>query len=321
MPDDKELYDNEKWKDELSFISGNILVWGLVVLNFWPIVSHFQTGIDYHLGSRSNITTEVLFFGFWTMLLAMAISVILMAIAHIFSRGIWLILSNDSKYRTILGSYCKTQYDIAILFLIYMGAGLFLGIFYDVVYLGVVKLFVSWSIPFAEWITSLLILIINFLILYIFIHIIVFSPSISIVFSDLEEYYKERLKAISLSLVVFFVLYLITIEACYTMDLTVNGKIFDRTRGDIIEVYVGLGGATSDANVTKLKLLDSSGTLINNLPMYFIGQGQYASYIQSSTLLGGRYEVALEYPSRLLSSSYPFVGSKSRESLGFVVIS
>lgn len=314
----KSAVDDEKWKDQLSFISGNLFAWSLFVLNFWPVLSHFQTGMNFYYFwplISQNYRIESDLFYYLATLLAIASSIIVLAIAHIFSRGIWLILPEDSVYKGKLDDLCKIMYDTAILFLIFMGFNILYSVFIKVVSTGIEKLLVFLSIPFAGWIT------VGLMVLIILVFMIIIAHYNTIPIIDFVEYVSKKSRALYLLIIVHIVVLFIIFEISYTMDLTVNGKIFNQTRGDIIEVYVGLGGATSDANVTKLKLLDSNGTLINNLTMYLISQGQYVSYIKSSTLIGGRYEVALEYPPRLLESSYPFVGSKSRKSQGFVIIS
>ena len=121
MPDNKKSSDNEKWKDQLSFISGNILAWGLVVFNFLPSLSHFQTGLNIHFWTVSqDFRAEYLFFFYSAALLAMACSVVVLSISHIFSRGIWLILPENSFYIGKLESLCKTLFDTIIIFLIFM---------------------------------------------------------------------------------------------------------------------------------------------------------------------------------------------------------
>ncbi len=321
------MSDDDLWKEQLAFISGNILAWGLIVLNLWPTLSHFQTGMNIHLWTtnwpQEGIKTELQIFWMMTALLALASSVTVFAIVHILSRGIWLILPIKTHQDSILTDiqnsldrFCQNTYYAIFILAIYVAFLLFVSIF---LVLGTVLeqflLFLSLPLSIAGWIARGIVL---FFILVLFL---VFWKKISKkLWSVSIQNPISVFKTVFISLAIFFVAWFITIEAVYTMDLTVNEKIFDQTKGDIVEIYVTLGGSTSAVDVAKLGILDSHGTLINNLTMYSIGQGQYASYILPTTLPEGRYEVVLEYPHSSLSSSYPFISSENRKSQGFIVV-
>ena len=102
------MSDDYLWKERLAFISGNVLVFGLFVLTYWPIVSRFQTGMHIHSWTTNlpgeGVKSEFWIFIFMTTFLALAISITSLAIVHIICRGAWLTIPIKEDQESVLSS-------------------------------------------------------------------------------------------------------------------------------------------------------------------------------------------------------------------------
>jgi hypothetical protein len=109
-------------------------------------------------------------------------------------------------------------------------------------------------------------------------------------------------------------------ESCYSMGLSVNRPLFQRTRNDVVQIGLTLGGATSAVSEAKLRLYKADGSNSQGLTLQDIGDGHYITYLRCSTLTTGNYRVTLEYPHTSLSSSFPLLQLKTEKTVGFLVV-
>ena len=126
------MVDDDRWKEELAFVSGYILVFGFAVLKLWPIAAGFQTGLNVNfwtvnLPSRGVATALWVFWGL-TAALGIALTAIALAIGHILSRGLWLAFFSGSSTNPfvvgvgrLLDQSCRVIYRAAFFLLFYGG--------------------------------------------------------------------------------------------------------------------------------------------------------------------------------------------------------
>jgi hypothetical protein len=99
-----------------------------------------------------------------------------------------------------------------------------------------------------------------------------------------------------LTIFVFFLVLIWTLSTCFTLDISLNKDIFDRSQNEKIEIYIKLGGATSDIDKVNVMLFDSLNNPINDkIIMHYRDSGEYFTYIDSSKLSSGYYKVTLTY--------------------------
>ncbi len=145
---------DERWKDRLAFVSGNVLVFALFILAFWPIAASYQTGLHIRAWTmnlpQEGVKAELWFFWSLTALLAAALLSISLSIIHILSRGIWLGTRSEDKEnakgpnggRATLSDWCLASYR-----------GNFLLIFIFAFFL-LLTIFVLLSAGFEKWLVT-----------------------------------------------------------------------------------------------------------------------------------------------------------------------
>src|SRR5437879_10871421 len=93
--------NEEASKEQLTFVSGYVLVFGFALLKLWPIAARFQTGMTVHFWTvnlpQEGVRTPLIVFWALTALLGLALSAVFLAILHILCRGIWLGMSLTSS--------------------------------------------------------------------------------------------------------------------------------------------------------------------------------------------------------------------------------
>jgi hypothetical protein len=107
------------WKDQLGLVSGNLLVWGLVLIKLWPTIAEYPTGIHFHLWTtfQDSPTEEVEMFKDMVGILVVGFATVLLAIFHVACRGIWLAGLERKEDWKFLESLCSWAYDSIFLIL------------------------------------------------------------------------------------------------------------------------------------------------------------------------------------------------------------
>ena len=306
------------WKERLAFVSGTILVWGLAILALWPAVSQYQTGMSV---DWTTIDPQGVRSGWWMYLVLTALLALAGSAIHIISRGAWLAVligvnqdSNATDLGRVFNQLCRTSFQSifdlsrSMLFPILAIPTILLSGLLDQVLASISSL----SSTATSWISGVsaiaLVSALVFFLMRRFLSRFRNQPRLS------------RFASLLMSAFVFSLTWNVVLVSCHTLNLELDKEIYSQSQDDIIEIHVTLGGATSSEDVIDLKLLDSNGTEMDGPSMHMIRQGHYASYVSTSTLSEGRYQVVLRYPHTSFSLSYPYFGSEIRQSQWFVVI-
>jgi hypothetical protein len=319
-------------KERLAFVSGNILVFALLFVKLWPAMTSYQTGVNLHAWTFNTpgqgVKPAIWIFWFVTLILSTMASALILAVFHIICWGIWLGLSGEldeiqTRPEAVLARLCETSY----------GAVFFLSSF--IIPLLVLTSLVLLSVGFEQVLATRLHLSprlsgwIARTSLALFLGVTAYRI-VKRLFKKLERspatldrFVTGRgpFKALSLMLSIIIIVpaWLILIEACYTLDLSLNKQLVVQKADEALEIYVSLGGGTSSDADADLKLMDSSGSVRKNLRLQDLGEGKFLSYLNTSELSEGRYQVVLEYPHTALTDSFPYLSSTTRKTRWFVV--
>ena len=78
------------WKEQFGFVTGSVLVSGIALLNIWPYVAMFQTGLQIHFGSepRNLVHPGYYWFVILTLIWALGLTSVVFSIFHIVYTGI-----------------------------------------------------------------------------------------------------------------------------------------------------------------------------------------------------------------------------------------
>jgi hypothetical protein len=315
-----DMPSSDSWKEQLTLISGNILILGVALLKLWPLAARLQTSENVHYFSQFGPRDGTMVFKTLTDVMGIAVAVVALAMLHILCRGLWL-ASSEEAVKRILDRICVFTFTLAVFIIILMLLGIVVGIPIMFAAMGSASLLLSYghmSAKAATWIGSLSSALLLWLSLFVLYKIC--KDRI-----DLEILRKVLLPIRGfpyfLACVVFVGFGFVVLEGCYTLELTTNTAICHRDRGDIVEIDINLGGATSAPSAVTLKLVNSSAHVLTNLELHEIGEGRYVSYIPSSTLPEGYYRVLLDYPHPSLTLFFPFFRSENHKSSGFLVLS
>lgn len=319
--------DDDSSKDQLAFVSGYILVSGFAVLKLWPLAAGFQTGMSVNFWSMNlpsqGVNTILLVFVQLTFALETALTAVALAVCHILCYGLKLafssVTSEDSLVdgmRRWLDQLRQITYEATFLLLYFAGVQV---VFFVLMIIsagleGALVSDLSLSLKVAGWTSRLLVVLAPLLIVLIYSIFKLHSLAAKFLKGD-----KVHRIALITAFVVFGAMSNLVIQTCYTADLNVAGRIFQRSRRDLIEVEMTLGGSTSALNLVQFKLADSRGMPVTDLSPQDLGEGHYLSIIQSRDLQAGRYQVTLEYPHSSLDSSFPFLHKRIVTRRWFVV--
>jgi hypothetical protein len=315
--------NDELWKERLGFVSGTILAWGIVLVHFWPSVAIFQTGRHLRAWSMNTpgqgVRTDVWMFWLLTALLAVGAWTVFLAVVHILSRGLWMMVALEEKrgagampLKNPLDKLSSLTY--AAVFLQWFAVALLLVVVPLVLLSAGFEQLLAHIMPMqvAGWIARIAVAIIN-VIVTLFVVYRAFTTLPRLI--SVEDI--VILNAIYLVVVFgFMISWLVVIEFCNTVSLTVDSKVVRPDHG--VTVTVALGGATSDPREAQLQLVDAKNNVLPSPPLYDTGEGSYLSYIPPS-LSPGLYRVVLRYPHTSFTSSFPFVRGRTERSQTFLV--
>jgi hypothetical protein len=326
------IADDDNWKEQLAFVSGYILVFGFTVLKLWPLAAGFQTGMDINFWTmnlpNSGVNTPLWVFWYLTGALGMALTAISTAIGHILARGLWLAFFSGpglnplmAGISSLLDRFRKITYDAAFFLLIYAGFLIVVGVLVMISagLEGALMSSLLLSLKVAGWISRGLVMVILFV--SVFFAFLKWFPRL------VDQMTNSDAKGAASGMVVFGVtgivyslMWLLVIQTCYTAEMNLGSRVYERARNDVVEVDLTLGGSTSAVNLVQLKLADAQGKPISNLPTQDLGEGRYVSILQAHDLAVGRYQVTLDYPHLSLNSSFPFLHTRIAAQRWFVVI-
>jgi hypothetical protein len=332
MATNPKALDDEAWKERFAFMSGNVLVLGVFLLQLWPFASHFQTGLNIHAYTvnlpQQGVKTELWFFWLITGVLSAAMCSVVLALFHILGRGIQLgLLTGDtdeassSPLVALLGRCCNVTYGSAFFLTAVVCFLLAVTVPVLLVSTGLERFMIStlgWSLKLSGWIARLVIMV---LLLGSFgaVFYQLYRKLGSNIFKLLENPGVFTLKSFFVTAVLFFAIYFPVIEFCCATDLTLEHEFVTGKAGEPIQISVVLGGATSDVNLAKVSLIgpDGSSTSLN---LQSLGRGRYVAWLAPDKLAAGRHEVVLEYPHAALDAAFPLIHLTTRKSNWIIIV-
>jgi len=327
--------NDDRWKEQLAFVSGYILVFGFVTLRLWPFVAGFQTGKNINIWTPNLASAggnaELWVFWYLTAAVGIAMTAFALAITHIISYGLWqAFFSGPSTKRAkvsisgLLDRSRQITYEAAFFLLIPIG---FLIPFGVLMMLSIVleRTLIARSSfsPVASWLISVspvsLILLAGLWIAWRKWREWLPGWISTMYEDDLDKLFSTAL-AIIAALLTWCFMWSLAVENCYTAEINLTGHVFQRSRGDLAELEVTLGGSTSDPNLVQIELTDSCGTPVRLLKPQDLGDGHYLSVLRAQDLECGNYRVTLEYPHLSFNSSFPFQHQQISARRSFLVI-
>jgi hypothetical protein len=319
------LMQDELWKERFGFVSGTILVWGLVLIRLWPSIAAFQTGRNVHFWTLNTpgegVQPELWMFWILTALLALGGWTVALSILHVLSRGIWLMVSLEEErggspmpLKGPLDSFSSWTY--AAVFTQWIGVSLVLAGFPLVLLSAGGEHFLSrfLSARTVGWI----------------VRMTVAAAAVAVVMFLLSKGLPALGRLIRVQDVValfviwlvvlfgFFFAWMAAIELCGTVSLAIDAKVVHRDQG--VTVAVALGGTSSDPRAASLQLTSGSGATIQTLQLYDTGGGTYLNYIPAVGLGPGLYRVVLSYPHASLVTSFPYVSRTTTRVQSYLVL-
>lgn len=317
----KNLMANELRKERLTFVSGTILVWGVLLVRLWPSVASFQSGRHIHMWT-ANLPGQGVLPGLWifwilTGLLSLGALAVALAVIYILSYGL-AIAETEPQSATVVSSFqaalerlCSNTYlvvfiqwfivlvilGLAILVLLSAGLEQFLGRF----------LAVAWT----RWISRTSVFLI------VFLFYLIFRKRLANLFRYVQEQTSFTRAMYFVAASGFMLSWVVTIEFCNTVALTVDTKIVRHDQGTAITVE--LGGSTSDPREATLQIIDAKGAMIQTLAFNEVNEGTYLAYITPTSVTPGFYYIVLKYPHPSMSSSFPYVRGVTVRSQGLLV--
>jgi hypothetical protein len=327
------MSQNESWKERFAFVTGVIMVYGLLILSLWTKLAHFQVGKNLHIWTtnlpQEGTNTNITIFNIGTLLFSIAFMAIVLSLIHIISRGIYLAISSDFEMKPVLTVFerldMQTFNSIFLLCAFWVFSLIFLSLFFlgAIIEYLLISLF-SISLSTAGWISrsSIIIIIVIFAIWFV-IKLGVFKKvrnrNTALTTNRLKVLARYFSKTFVISMICTFIIWMVAIEFCYTLELSLPSSSYSQSNNELIMINATLGGSTSDLKDAKLNLYDSNNVLVNSFSLNTIGNGDYISYIEPNSLKAGLYYIILEYPHVSLRASVPFISSKKSITKWFVI--
>jgi len=321
------LSENEYWKERLGFTSGIILLWGLVLLKLYPIASHIQLIDHIFLSRDGKASAEVILFATLTFLSALGATTLLLAVIHIASRGLWLAATVDSADLQVLREQLSTtceQSFVSVFDTMKTALGM-LAIYPMLLAIVLVQRGFHSLFSIQSVLGGVVVYVFSFFVVVIIEGSLKSIPLPSI----FQEKRKRVLRFISGAmeplgrldvLAIFMIFSGLFFWFTYTANFKLNHETIYRSKSDVLEISIDLGGMTSDIKKAELMLIDAAGQKRQIKPRQDIGDGRYLSHLYSSSLSPGMYTVEFEYPWWSVSSVYPFINTRIRDKKRFVVL-
>lgn len=181
-------------------------------------------------------------------------------------------------------------------------------------------LFHGWLNIESNWLGGILLFIIMIiLVIALLILFILIAKLFEIHFPtgrSIMELWKKNFNALFLFLFIFTILSHLT----KTTFFEVNNNVFSKSKNELVEINIELGGSTSKLENLSVKLIDPSKNVLKVENLERIQGGNYLALITCDTLLSGTYYIDFEYKGFNISYNYPLISRNIRNRKGFVVV-
>lgn len=309
------ISDQKRWKERFGFVSGTLLVWGVAVLQIWPSVAMFQTGLNLHVWTMripgEDPRPEFYGFHMLCLVLGLGLSSLILSAIHVALRGLWFGVDTHDESSS-LGSIAPmldgTAHQVyRTLLVLWIGVLMLLPLFVMLVVAAFIERALragfaseAWWLTFAAWLPFPVLYGLGLWLVFRFLS----RRSVN-VWEVLRELLPLRILLVSFVMV--WLCYAGALEMCFTVDLSVQQNFVSRAEGGYILGKVRLGGAASDANVVSLQLHGSGVGERRILGIQPLGDGEYVLAVPVSDLVQGRYTIELTYPRLTIDTSYPYL--------------
>ena len=322
---------NDLWKETLGFISGVTILWSFVLLNLFGFTSHVQlpNGLEF-LADDGRAGFEETLFTLLSLLIALGATILLLAVVHIGSRGLWLAAKALSAPVSAgllarFDAICKETFG-AVFFITLFSIGYLLMVPFAGISV-LIQQFIHDLFSIKSWWGG-------FLALVLVMFVVVTLPMILVVLTTrnrVRRLYSNFPRIFSqfswlfrpagqVSLIAFLLATLLFRTLTYSAELTLDVQTIRISKNDALEISMTLGGLTSERDKAIVRLLDDSGRPGQTLDFFDLGDGHYLSHVYASSLSAGRYTVELYYPKVNIRHDFPFISRKIRETRRFVVV-
>jgi hypothetical protein len=294
-------------KDRIAFVSGSVLGWSILLAALWPRAAQLDTGAtlrfnldfqDFYVGNL--ISPEPIAFYVICVLVALGLSVAILAVSHLIAHGLLLVDSAERGERsTRLARFADATFISAFRVTWYVGI-------YFVTLLPIFPavllqhwLVGHWSI--GRDVSSA-----------------VLTVSVSVPIVLLALHYADRIRALLRSLkareylgiggrlVLLYCCYVAVSETAYTVALSSGQTLYSKAANPFVEASIRLGGATSALADATLEVRDEYGQVLLRPMIHRLGSGRFHAYFPTQSLSPGEYQLRLYYRRASLTGEFPY---------------
>jgi hypothetical protein len=318
----------DRWKEQIAFLSGYVLVSGASAMQLWSSTAAFQTGRNISFWSMDlpgqGDDVHFIEYQFLTAALSFALTAIFLSVIHILARGIWLGIGprSDGESPTLavsqkLKGLSEVTYD-ATLFLVFVVLGFLIFNMFLLFSTAVEHIFLHLHVwpNVAGWTGRIA-------------SVVALFGSAILAWTKMKDRISQTgafiirevgSKAAITSYLGILLSLMIATQSCYTASIGTAGQIFHQQRDDEIELHLDLGGATSAKEFATVTLQDEQEKKLQIPAFQDMGDGHYLALLRSRNLAAGRYHVALEYPHWNFSAEFPFIQTRISVERWFLVV-
>ena len=321
---DQSISPLELWKAQLAYVSGTILAWGAVLLQFWPALAQLQTGAHVHaIGRDEGVTIPPTSYYLLALLVAVGLGMLIFGAAHIVARGFWLArLSMHGPSSTSSPASERVSRSAYVILHVFWVT--------SVAFLCVVPLFalsallatqfaaLRWPLAIARVLASVL----------------AFAPPLAAG----VVWYRRRAKAgpralrsmarwigyrnVAIAYVALPLLWLLVLEFSYVAELRLEHHLFSRSQDPNVVVSIQLSGAVSDPSPVQVSLVGTAPGPRAPQPLLLreVNDGLHMAILPTRSLPNGDYQITMTYPHTAISPNFPFFTKGIQRRVRFVVV-
>ena len=306
-------------------MSGTVLVWGVLLVQLWPVLANIQTGRHLHaIILRGPSSPIVISYAFLKLGLALGMGMIGFGVIHVVGRGLWLTrFSLEAPPPSDLPErISRRAYVILHVYwlLVAVSAAIVapIALLMNVVERTFVTTF-HVSLTVAQVISGFVPpLVLIAVVLLLRWRRESFAELLDGIFEGVKDHFRRfRLSNYIIAYSALIALALVANEFCYVATISAEHHVYERSRNVYINVFVELGGATSSAEEA---LLIVGGPVRMKLPLRSVGNGMYVGTVATRTLPLGEYTADLVYHHPSVTALFPFFQTTIQRRTGFVLL-
>ena len=309
--------DDEAWKEQFGFVSGTVLVWGVILLQLWPAIAGVQIGKNVQaIPARGDwpVSVAVFWFQALTLGIALGLGVILFGVLHVITRGLWLErfsladppsshLSERISHRAYVILHVYWLLLVAYVLLL-APTGVLIAVADD---------FLVRQAAWTPWAARLVVALVL---------TAVFIPALFINRYRWRRFVKNQaalgMSNYLIASIIATVLWFGAIEFCYVTTLRIDRHLFEKSKDSYVTLFVDLGGSASAIADARLYLENSSRRI--PLSLRPVANGTYIAIEPLSQLPPGEYTARLDYPHWSASLEFPFLSTSVKRQVGLIVV-